>query len=255
MTEKKTRADLTQEEIDALPEDHPWKHENIFQIGGVQFTRSDNDRDVEERERKEQERAEIEKQNRLLSWYTSASSGVPERYWDEGIDTFNVTDDEKRIAKGKTLNFINSRGGRILILCGGSGVGKSHLGCSIIKARGGRYISTLRLVYEIDSTLSYKAKETKIQVLDKYINSPMLVLDEIGRIKVREDVQKELVSYIISERYANRKPTVLISNLDKKAFVEWLGTAIYDRLCECADSIEFTGASYRIIKRNETFEK
>ena len=44
-------------------------------------------------------------------------------------------------------------------------------------------------------------------------------------------------------------PTIVISNLDKKTLLKKLGDAEVDRLTEVATSIEFSGESYRILKR------
>lgn len=207
-----------------------------------------------EQERKERQAEEDARKSQRLSWYRSASSGVPERYWLEGLDTFNATDEETGHALKKARDFAGSAGCRVLILCGKPGTGKTHLGCGIVRERGGIYTPMLRLVYEADSTMSYKARETKIQLLDRLCSTPMLVLDELGRAKVREDYQKELASYIIGERYANRKPTVLISNLPKGELLAWLGEAVIDRLRECAEeTVEMTGATYRMMKRTEVF--
>jgi DNA replication protein DnaC len=79
------------------------------------------------------------------------------------------------------------------------------------------------------------------------------VLDEIARCKIREETQQELVCYVLNERYANNLPTVLITNLDKKELVKWLGFAAKDRLNECGMVIELNCESYRIKKRREIF--
>lgn len=212
-------------------------------------------KEAEELEAKERQQEEEDRKERLLSHYRSIASGVPSRYHREGLDTFQTGTDERSAALKTVIMFVRSRGCRILILCGKPGTGKTHLGCGIIRERGGIYIPMLRLVYEVDSTMSFKSRETKVQLLDRLCESPMLVLDEIGRMKVREDFQKELAAYVIGERYANGLPTVLISNLNKRELVGWLETAVMDRLNECGEVIEMNGTSYRASKRAEVFDK
>ena len=212
------------------------------------------DAEIREREVKEQLEELERKREKLLSHYRSDASGVPERYMNESLDTYKPWNNEAGEALGKVRAFAHSNGGRTLILCGTNGTGKTHLGCGIILERGGMYIPILRLVYEVDSTMSYKARETKIQLLNRLCRCPMLVLDEIGRMKVREDVQKELAGYIIGERYADGLPTVLISNLTKLDLLKWLGEAVVDRLRETGDCFEFKEKGYRLQKRENLYE-
>ena len=113
----------------------------------------------------------------------------------------------------------------------------------------------LRLVYEVDSTMSFKAPETKIQLLDRMCETRLLVMDEVARMKVREEFQQELVSYILIERYARLKKTIIIGNLKKDELLKWLGNAVVDRLRECAECIELSGQTYRNTKRAEIFGK
>lgn len=212
--------------------------------------------DEEAQAREEQERQEeiAKKREKLLEHYRSDKSGVPERYRYESLETFKTWCDSTEYALQRVWDFVKSKGARTLILCGPAGVGKSHLGCGIIRERGGIYRSLPRLMYEIDGTMSFKASETKIQLLDRLCYTPMLVLDEIGRTHIREENQIEIVSYIISERYANKKPTVLISNFSKEALCKWLGMSVFDRLLEVGETVTFQCESYRTQKRSENYE-
>ena len=244
----KTRSDLTPEEIAALPDDHPWKHESVFTFEGAIISMPSKEEAAFVAEQERQEELE-RKREKLLAHYRSDKSGVPERYQHESLDTYNGWNDETKAALAKVRSFVKSSGGRALVMCGTCGTGKTHLGCGIIRERGGIYRTMLRLVYEVDGTMSFKAKESKIQLLDRFCFAPMLVLDEIGRTHCREDVQLELASYLVSERYANNKPTVLITNLEKMKFVEWFGMAVKDRLNETGEVIEFKCESFRPKKR------
>lgn len=212
-----------------------------------------DEKEAEDFERQEQLKEEKERRSRLYGHYASPASGVPERYWNESLDSYNPRDKESAEALAKVRRFVDSKGCRMLMLCGANGTGKTHLGCGIIRERGGIYVPMLRLMYEVDGAMSFKAKESKIQLLDRLCETPMLVLDELARVKVREDMQVELAVYILSERYAKGKPTVIISNLWKDDLVKWLGMAVKDRLNECGEVVEFHGQSYRIAKRAEVF--
>lgn len=64
--------------------------------------------------------------------------------------------------------------------------------------------------------------------------------------------EKGYLSYIIRNRYNNRLPTVLISNLTKTELLKFFGEAIFDRFQETCIYLEFTGESYRPNKRDIT---
>lgn len=96
--------------------------------------------------------------------------------------------------------------------------------------------------------MNFKSAQTEEEVFANYTTKPILVLDEIGRTLKREK-EIEFLSYILRKRYDNKLPTIIISNLDRKTLLKILGEAVVDRLTEVATSIEFSGESYRILKR------
>lgn len=241
--------DANMREVDTTPVPGSGNALNVFGLSLSVMS------DEEAQAREEQERQEeVErKREKLLAHYRSDASGVPERYRNESLDTYRPWSEEAGAALNKVRAFVGARQERILLLCGAPGTGKTHLGCGIIRERGGVYRSMLRLMYEVDGTMSYKARKSKVDLLDEYCYAPMLVLDELGRCGVREDMQKELVGYLVGERYANSKPTVLITNFGKQELAKWLGLAVFDRLNETGESFEFKGGSYRLQKRSEHF--
>lgn len=223
---------------------------DVLNVFGMRLSAmSEEEAAVQEEKERQEELAR--KRARMLEHYRSAESGVPDRFKHESLESFKPLTPELEAALRKVRLFVGAGGGHTLILCGANGTGKTHLGCGIIRERGGVYRSMLRLMYEVDGTMSFKARESKVQFLDRLCQAPMLVLDELGRCGVREDMQRELVSYLVGERYAAGKPTVLITNFGKGELVDWLGSAINDRLNETGELIELCGQSYRIRKREE----
>lgn len=246
------RDSLSEDELKALPDGHPWKTEGSFSFGGIDFFPAD-DSVVDDYERQQKAFEAAKRKERLEHDYRNAS-GVPERYWDESLDTYSPTDGEAERNLEAVRKFTQSRKrGKALILCGNNGTGKSHLGCGAIREVGGQYVSVLKLLYMIDSSMSYRAKETKMEILDRLSRTPgVLVLDEIGR-GVREEAMKELVVYLMCERYAMMKDIIIISNLPKLELIKWLGLAVKDRLNETCIVLEFNGESYRSVKRGELY--
>lgn len=201
------------------------------------------DEEVEEMERKQ---AEAEK----LARYKKTA---PERYWKESFETYEAETDEQKNALEQSRCFLEAvKCGKFctLIMLGTVGTGKTHLACGIVREYGGLYRLAPNIVEEIRRAKSFTAKETEADLLENYGRVKLLVIDEIGRGVAGTDEQYMLYQ-IINERYNRRKPTVLISNQNKRDFLNYIGIAAADRLTESAKTVEFKGQSYRAtLRRN-----
>ena len=176
---------------------------------------------------------------------------IPERYWSENIDTYKTDTEERHNAKAKAESFIHAvKCGKFqtLMFLGAVGTGKTHLASGIVYECGGLYRLAPAIIEEIRRAKSFTAKESEAEILDNYGSARLLVIDEIGRGVVAAEEQYMLYQ-IINERYNRRKPTVLISNQNKKDFLNYVGIAAADRLTESAQVVEFTGQSYRAVIR------
>jgi DNA replication protein DnaC len=195
---------------------------------------------------KEEARRELLK---YQTWTKSKESGVPLRYQNCCFNNFECRNSEEEKRKAKVIQFIekNDNDG-VLLMTGSRGTGKSHLGVAIVRDMLGYYVCMEDVIYKIESSLNFKSAQTEEEVFANYTTKPILVLDEIGRTLKREK-EIEFLSYILRKRYDNKLPTIIISNLDKKTLLKILGEAVVDRLTEVATSVEFSGESYRILKR------
>ena len=73
----------------------------------------------------------------------------------------------------------------------------------------------------------------------------MLILDEVG-VQFGSETEENLLFDIINTRYEDRKPTILISNLDGAGVKKYLGERAFDRIREDGGKlIPFTWSSYR----------
>lgn len=185
----------------------------------------------------------------IKNWNKSNSSGIPPRFAECSFFNFECrTETEKNIYQ-KVCNFVSQDHNEgVLLLTGAKGTGKTHLGAAAIRDTQGRYISMEDLIYKVESSLNFKSPQTEEEVFNDYSTVKFLVIDEVGRSLKREK-EIEILSYILRKRYDNQLPTIVISNLEKKVLMKNLGEAVVDRLREIATSIEFTGESYRILKR------
>lgn len=201
-----------------------------------------DDAEVEAREKELEEHHRQEKERIKYENYTKC--GVGAKYFDKSIQTFIPgNENEKRILKAVN-EFVENPKNKTLLLYGNYGTGKTHLACGILRELEGLYITSQKLCIEYETGADFNAKKNRLEVINTYSRSRMLVIDEVGR-SFNKSLEQNLLNYIISERYANNLPIVLITNLSKKDFVEFLGLAVFDRLTETCISLEFSGESYR----------
>ena len=92
--------------------------------------------------------------------------------------------------------------------------------------------------------------ESQLKKLHKNIDTPaLLIIDEIGYTRLRE-IESNLVFQIISQRYENKRSTVITTN---RPFGEWnqifhndaMAVALLDRLIERSEVFLLEGKSYR----------
>ena len=198
-----------------------------------------DEKKVEEYER------QLEENERLAEQKSFEASGVPEKFWKESFETFS-TDSEKDIVVYDTVKkFAENPANRVLILCGENGNGKSHLASAVTRVCGGEYILSSMLCVKYDSATGYKADMTREQILLHYSKVKMLVIDECCKYFLDENLEKFLLMQIIIMRYENNLPTVLVTNANKQAFIQFLGKAVYDRFTEVCTTLEFTEISKR----------
>ena len=183
-------------------------------------------------------------------WNHKKESGVPPRFPECSFFNFECrTENEKSIFQ-KVCDFVSQEHNEgVLLMTGAKGTGKTHLGTAAVRDTQGRYVSMEDLIYKVESSLNFKSPQTEEEVFTDFATVRFLVIDEVGRSLKREK-EIEILSYILRKRYDNQLPTIVISNLEKKVLLKSLGEAVVDRLRETAISIEFTGESYRLLKRN-----
>ena len=199
---------------------------------------AEHDAEIERRERQQAAQEKIERYQK---------SGVPERYFKESLDTYQITNEMQTTAAKVATNFLHAvKCGEFksLVMIGNAGTGKTHLACAIIREAGGKYRTAPDIVEEMRRAKSFTAAETEADIIDYYGRLKLLVIDEIGRGISATD-EKYMIYQIVNARYNTRKPTVLISNLGKSDFLQYIGVAAADRLVESAEILEMNGESYR----------
>lgn len=201
--------------------------------------------------RQKEAEAERERQLELLSKKKQEfeSSGVPKRYWNESFNTWKTRNKDDEIRLQTVIEYSRQKSNdSVLLLLGPKGVGKTHLGSSIIREADGTFISVEEMISKYECSMDFHSETNRVNLMNFYSTTPMLVIDEIGR-SMQQAKEYAILNYILRRRYENMFPTVLISNLKKEDLLKKLGDAVVDRLPETCKSVEFVGESYRLGKR------
>ena len=181
--------------------------------------------------------------------YEAYKKTVPQKFWKESFETYSAESAEQKKALEEMKAFAENPKNRIMILCGNNGNGKSHLVCSALRVQGGTYTRATDICVTYDACGSFKSTMSREDYLKKLTTDRLLVIDEGGKFTLNPELEKFILSYVLSVRYDNNLPTVLVTNGKKKSFIEFLGKSVFDRLTEVCTTLEFTWESFRIRKR------
>lgn len=202
----------------------------------------------DEEEKTEAEMLEEKRQIELKEkqkWCESKESGIPIRFQQSSFENYIAKTDEEKKNLEVCKNFVAGKGRQMLMFIGKYGNGKTHLGASIIREfeKRGRFTTSFEICTRYEMGSDFKAEENRWEVLERFCNYEVLVIDEFGRAK--PEVERLIIPYLINARYENKKKTVIITNLEKDKVIDLLGEASVDRLREVCSTIVFTEESKR----------
>ena len=148
--------------------------------------------------------------------------------------------------------------GRCVILCGPTGLGKTHLGIAIAyRAIQHGATALFREANHLIEELSVATRAGKLsEALAPYVQAGVLVIDELGYLTYPPDAANVLFQ-VVNQRYLKKRPMVITTN---KPLATWatvlhdadLAEAIIDRVLARGRFIELRGRSYRTRQQSES---
>jgi len=179
------------------------------------------------------------------------NAGISKRNLYKTFDDYICTNEGQEKAKADCVRYVeNFPTDKSMIMVGGVGTGKTLLASAILDALVDKYdcgiIKTIDLVRRLKATWNRDSKDTEEDVLNRFIDSDLLIIDEVGS-QFGSDTEKLFIFDIIDGRYQDMKPTILISNLDIDGIKDAIGERCVDRLREGGGSmIAFDWKSSRV---------
>ncbi len=179
-------------------------------------------------------------------------SAIPKRFQNRSIESFVATDrwQQQALAMVKSYadNLVdNMNQGRCIVMAGNPGTGKTHLSIGIarkvIEQRGTAvYLTVSDLILRVRDSWGTGQTTT---LIDGFAEVDLLILDEVG-VQAGSDNERNIVFDVINKRYAEMKPTIVLTNLNRDGCIRFLGQRVWDRLTENGGMfIGFGGSSYR----------
>ncbi len=130
---------------------------------------------------------------------------------------------------------------QFFILCGMSGTGKTYLAECMVSYAIEKYIPTYYVTsfqFNNDMLNCHIAKlEDKTNILQKYLDCDLLVIDDLGTEPIMKNVTLEYLYLILNDRYINHKKTVITTNLFPDDLMERYEERIFSRLTNQKDSV------------------
>lgn len=176
----------------------------------------------------------------------------------EGFDfNFNPQLNRQRVLQLATCDFIRQKGN--ILLCGPTGVGKSHLAQAVVheacrQAFSALFVNTHTMLQHLHGGRADNSLDTRFQ---KYLRPDLLVLDDFGLKPLKPSAAEDLYD-IINGRY--EKGSIMLTS--NRAPSEWadlfsnplLASAGLDRLAHHADILILQGDSFRAQSRRKLEE-
>ncbi len=185
---------------------------------------------------------------------------IPKRYQSATFQTFkpqtSTQEEAYHFLKTATEKGLKQN----VFLLGNCGSGKTHLCYSFLKACADPkkdnhkplfcpsnycFMTSLKeILDEIKMSFKGQPLDTDESLLQKAIEAPILILDEVG-LQYGSEMERIELYRLFNERYNTLRPCILISNLPLNKLRPLFGKRICDRVLDQAIIFQFQNKSYR----------
>lgn len=212
---------------------------------GCAAEKAEADREAAEVERQLRERARIEE---MLG-----RAAIPVRFIGRSFDTYRADTPAQLAALTAARDYAenfdrHARTGESLMMLGKAGTGKSHLASAVLQAimpgHCGMYTTAADVIEMVRETWRRDSEKSQGRVLHLLSSVPLLVVDEVG-VQYGTESEQNTLFQIIDRRYRDRRPLILMANLQPTELQALLGDRIFDRLREVSKVLTFDWDSYR----------
>ncbi len=176
-------------------------------------------------------------------------SNLGARFMNRTFGNFEVKRDPHAYQQCKAyaereMLFSDKRNG--LLVLGGVGSGKTHLAAAIANSFTDKGIPVLFGTFS--DHLEHIREEFDIggkrQYLSMMKNTPVLVLDDVGKEK-KTEWSSQIMFDVINYRYEHLLPVILTTNFDTDGLANHVGNAVWSRLYEMCGGVETSGKDFR----------
>lgn len=186
-------------------------------------------------------------------------AAIPVRFIGRSFDNYRADTPPQRAALTAARDYAenfsrHAHSGESLLMLGKAGTGKSHLASAILQAimpaHCGMYTTAADVIEMVRETWRRDSEKSQGRVLHLLSTVPLLVIDEVG-VQYGTESEQNTLFQIIDRRYRDRRPVILMANLQPAELQALLGDRIFDRLREVSKVVAFEWDSFRPQARKE----
>jgi DNA replication protein DnaC len=185
----------------------------------------------------EREAAEAEKltRERVRLEEMLGRAAIPVRFIGRTFDSYRAETAGQRAALTISRDYAENfhrhvRSGESLLMLGKAGTGKSHLASAILQAimpaQCGLYTTAADVIEMVRETWRRDSEKSQAKVMQMLATVPLLVIDEVG-VQYGTESEQNTLFQIIDRRYRDRRPVILMANLQPGELQTLLGDRVF----------------------------